>query len=185
MATTHTATTVHHTSEDGLPAPGAGNVRIQRATCGTRIGAISPSTTTAAAPGPGSPVRVRATHAAVNPSRTLPARARLVAAHGSTSPRISAVIMTSAPAASGTSNPTARILVRRMGPVGVTSTTGLAGSSRVNAAAAASSVKQIGNSTVAAAGSAAPQPPARAATTVTPTTAGHGPARSAGPAIMR
>src|SRR5215813_10211794 len=46
MATRHTARTVHHTvSEDGRPAPGAGNVRTQRATCGTRPGAISISTT--------------------------------------------------------------------------------------------------------------------------------------------
>ena len=42
--------------------------------------------------------------------------------------------------------------VRRTGPVGVTSTTRLAGSSRVNATAAASSAKQIGSSTVAEAG---------------------------------
>ncbi len=42
MATAHTARTVHHTvSGDRPPAPGAGNVRTQRATCGTRAGAIS------------------------------------------------------------------------------------------------------------------------------------------------
>ena len=77
----------------------------------------------------------------------------------------------------------ARIVVRRAGPVGVTSTTRLAVSSRVNAAAAASSAKQTGNSTVAAAGNAAPQPPTTTATPVTPTTAGHAPARSTGPVI--
>ena len=65
MATTHTARTVHHTwSEDGPSAPGAGKVRTQRATCGTRLGVISTSTTAAPAVAPGSPVRVRATHAA-------------------------------------------------------------------------------------------------------------------------
>src|ERR1700722_11169001 len=65
MAATHTARTVHHTgSEDGPLAPGAGNVRIQRATCGTRLGAISTSTTAVPAAAPGSPVRVRAPHAA-------------------------------------------------------------------------------------------------------------------------
>ena len=84
---------------------------------------------------------------------------------------------------SGASSATARILVRRAGPVGVTSTTRLAGSSRVNAAAAASSAKQSGNSMVAAAGNAAPQPPTTTATPVTPATAGHAPARSTGPVI--
>ena len=74
-------------------------MRTQRATCGTRLGAIS----------------------------------------------------TSEPAASGASSATAWIWVRRTGPVGITSTTRLAGSSRVNAAAAASSKKQIGNSDVAVA----------------------------------
>ena len=88
MATTHTARTVHHTvSEDGPPAPGAGNVRTQRATCGTRVGAISTSTTAVPAAAPGSPVRVRATHATANPSSTLPASARPAAAQGSASPR--------------------------------------------------------------------------------------------------
>ena len=37
MAATHTARKVHHTgSEDGPAPPGSGNVRTQRATCGTR-----------------------------------------------------------------------------------------------------------------------------------------------------
>ena len=72
--------------------------------------------------------------------------------------------------------------MRRTGPVGVTSTTRLAGSSRVNAAAAASNVKQIGSSTVAAAGKTAPQPPT---TPLTPMTAGHAPARSTALAITR
>jgi len=54
MATTHTVRTIHHTgSEDGPPAPGAGNVRTQRATCGTRLGAISTSTTAPLAATPG------------------------------------------------------------------------------------------------------------------------------------
>src|SRR5215468_482754 len=79
IASTHTARTVHHTgSDDGPPAPGAGNVRTQRATCGTTLGVISTSTTAVPAAAPGSPVRVRATHAAANPSSTLPASARLV-----------------------------------------------------------------------------------------------------------
>src|SRR3984885_4643096 len=177
MATTHTATTIHHTvSEDGAPAPGAGNVRTQRAACGTRLGAINTSTTAAPAAVPGSPVRVRTTHATANPSRTLPVSARPAAAQGSASPRVAAASMTSVPAASGTSNAMARILVRRAGPVAVTSTTALAGSSRVNAAAAASSTKQTGSSTVAAAGNAAPQPPTMTATPLTPATAGHDPA---------
>jgi hypothetical protein len=89
MAATHTARTVHHTvSGDGPPAPGAGNVRTHRATCGTRLGASSTSTTAVPAAAPGSPVRVWSTHAAVNPSSTLPASARPAAAHGSDSPRI-------------------------------------------------------------------------------------------------
>ena len=75
--------------------------------------------------------------------------------------------------------------MRRAGPVGVTSTTRLAGSSRVNAAAPASSAKQTGSSMVAAAGNAAPQPPTTTATPLTPATAGHAPARSTGPVIMR
>src|SRR6266566_2468611 len=184
MATTHTARTVHHTgSEDGPPAPGAGNVRTQRAICGTRLGAISTSTTAVPAAAPGSAVRVRATHAAVKPSSTLPASARPAAAQGSASPPMAAVSRTSAPAVSGASSATARSLVRRAGVVGVTSTTGLAGSSRVNAAAAASSAKQTGNSMVAAAGNAAAQPPATTATPVTPATAGQAPARSTGPVI--
>jgi hypothetical protein len=38
IAATHTATTVHHRgSEDGPPAPGAGKVRTQRGTCGTKM----------------------------------------------------------------------------------------------------------------------------------------------------
>src|SRR5690348_17843165 len=62
MAAAHAARTVHHTvSEDRPPAPGAGKVRTQRATCGTRAGAISTSTTAVPAAAPGSPVRVRAT----------------------------------------------------------------------------------------------------------------------------
>ncbi len=75
--------------------------------------------------------------------------------------------------------------MRRTGPVGVTSTTWLAGSSRVNAAAAASSVKAIGNSTVVAAGNATPQPPTTTAAPLTPVTAGHAPARSIDRTIMR
>src|SRR5215831_2845592 len=186
IASTHTARTVHHTgSGDGPPAPGAGNVRIHRPTCGTRLGVISTSTTAVPATAPGSPVRVRATHAAANPSSTLPASARPVAAQGSASPRMAAASITSAPAASGASNATARILVRRTGPVGVTSTTRLAGSSRVNAAAAASSAKQIGNSAVADAGKATPQPPTTTATPLTPATAGHAPARSTAATITR
>ena len=98
---------------------------------------------------------------------------------------MAAASITSAPAASGASNARARIPVRRAGPVGVTSTTTLAGSSRVNAAAAASSAKQIGSSTVAAAGNAAPQPPTTTATPLMPATAGHAPARSTGPVITR
>ena len=94
---------------------------------------------------------------------------------------MAAASITSAPAASGASSATARIVVRRTGPVGVTSTTRLAGSSRVNAAAAASNVKQIGSSTVAAAGNTA-QPPT---TPLTPMTAGHAPARSTALAITR
>ena len=93
--------------------------------------------------------------------------------------------MTSAPAASGASNAVARTLVRRAGPVGVTSTTRLAGSSRANAAAAASRAKQIGSIVVAAAGNAAPQPPTTTATPVTPATAGQAPGRRTSPAIMR
>jgi hypothetical protein len=150
-----------------------------------RLGAISISTTAAPAVAPGSPVRVRTTHAAANPSSTLPTSAKPVAAQGSASPCIAAASITSAPAASGASNATARILVRRTGPVGVTSTTRLAGSSRVNAAAAASSAKQIGNSTVAATGNAPPQPPTTTATPLIPTTAGHALARSTGPTITR
>ena len=70
MVTAHTVRTVHHTgSEDGPPAPGAGNVRTKRATCGTRVGAISTSTTAVPAAGPGSPVRVRSTHATAKPAR--------------------------------------------------------------------------------------------------------------------
>ncbi len=88
MATTHTARTVHHTvSEDGPPAPVAGNVRTQRATCGTSAGAISTSTTAVPATGPGSPVRVRTTHATAKPNSTLPASARPAAAQGSACPR--------------------------------------------------------------------------------------------------
>src|SRR5215831_18873650 len=176
IASTHTARTVHHTgSDDGPPAPGAGNVRTQRATCGTRLGVISTSTTAVPTAAPGSPVRVRTTHAAANPSSTLPASASQVAAQG----------IASAPAASGASSATARTVVRRAGPVGVTSTTWLAGSSRVNAAAPASSVKQTGNSTVEAAGNAAPQPPTKSATPLRPTTAGQAPARSIDPVITR
>ena len=186
MAATHTARTIHHTgSEDGPRAPGAGNVRTQRATCGMRLGAISTSTTVVPAAAPGSPVRVRATHAAVKPSSTLPASASPVAAQGSVSPRMAAVSITSAPAVSGASSATARIWVRRAGVVGVTSTTRLAGSSRVNAAAAASSAKQTGNSMVAAAGNAAPQPPTTTARPLMPATAGQAPARSTGPVITR
>jgi hypothetical protein len=186
MATTHTARTVHHTvSEDGPPAPVAGNVRTQRATCGTRAGVISTRTTAVPATAPGSPVRVRTTHATAKPSSMLPASARPAAAQGSACPRRAAASSTSAPAASGASNATARIWVRRTGPVGVTSTTRLAGSSRVNAAAAASSAKQIGSSTVAAAGNAAPQPPTTTATPLRPATAGHAPARSTAPVITR
>src|SRR6266536_2890254 len=181
MVTAHTVRTVHHTgSEDGPPAPGAGNVRTKRATCGTRVGAISTSTTAVPAAGPGSPVRVRSTHATAKPASARPA-----AAQGSACPRRAAASSTSVPAASGASSATARIWVRRTGPVGVTATTRLAGSSRVNAAAAASSAKQTGNSTVAAAGNAAAQPPTTTATPVTPATAGHAPARSTGPAITR
>src|SRR5690349_4815168 len=186
MATTHAARTVHHTgSEDSPPAPGAGNVRTTRATGGTRAGAISTSTTAVPIVAPGSPVRVRATHAAANPSSTLPASARPAAAQGSVSPWMAAASMTSAPTASGASSATARIPVRRTGPVGVTSTTRLAGSSRVNAAAAASSAKQTGNSTVAAAGNAAPQPPTTTATPLRPATVGHAPARSTAATITR
>jgi hypothetical protein len=101
MATAHTARTVHHTvSGDRPPAPGAGNVRTQRATCGTRLGAISTSTTAVPATGPGSPVRVRAAHAAAKPSRMLPASARPAAAQGSACPRRAAASSTTAPAAS-------------------------------------------------------------------------------------
>src|SRR5215470_13324905 len=68
MVTAHTVRTVHHTgSEDGPPTPGAGNVRTKRATCGTRAGAISTSTTAVPATAPGSPVRVRSTHATAKP----------------------------------------------------------------------------------------------------------------------
>ena len=117
MAATHTARTVHHTgSEDGPPAPGAGNVRTQRATCGTRVGVISTSTTAVPAAAPGSPVRVRATHAAANPSSTLPASASPVAAQGSASPRMAAASITSAPAVSGASSATARIAGAPGGP---------------------------------------------------------------------
>ena len=124
MAAAHTARTVHHTGSEDSPAPGAGKVWTQRATCGTRLGAISTSTTAVPASAPGSPVRVRATHAAANPSSTLPVSAeRQAAAQGSASPRRAAASMTSAPAARGTSSAMARILVRRAGPVGVTSTT--------------------------------------------------------------
>src|SRR5215831_13346542 len=186
IASTHTARTVHQTgSEDGPPAPGAGNVRTQRATCGTRLGAISTSTTAAPTAAPGSPIRVRTTHATANPSTTLPSNARPAAAQGSASPCMAAASMTSAPAASGASNAMARILVRRTGPVGVTSTIRLAGSSRVNAAAAASSAKQTGNSAVADAGKATPQPPTTTATPLTPATAGHAPARSTAATITR
>jgi hypothetical protein len=149
------------------------------------VGAISTSTTAVPAAGPGSPVRVRATHAAANPSSTLPASARPAADQGSACPRRAAASSTSAPAASGASSATARIRVRRTGPVGVTSTTRLAGSSRVNAAAAASSAKQTGSSTGAAAGNAAPQPPTTTATPLMPATACHAPARSTGPVITR
>ena len=38
---------------------------------------------------------------------------------------------------------------------------------------------------MAAAGNAAPQPPTTTATPLTPTTAGHAPARSTGPVITR
>ena len=63
-------------SGDGPPVPGAGNVRTQRVTCGMRLEAISTGTTAVPAAGPGSPVRVRATHAEAKPSNTLPASAR-------------------------------------------------------------------------------------------------------------
>ena len=186
MATTHTARAIHHTgSADGPPAPGAGNVRTQRVTSGTRLGASNSNTTAVPAAAPGSPVRVRTTHATANPSTTLPASARPAAAQGSASPRMAAASMTSAPTASGASNAVARILVRRTGPVGVTSTTALAGSSRVNAAAAASSAKQTGSNVVAAAANTAAQPPTTTATPLTPTTAGHAPARSTSPVITR
>src|SRR5262249_55912834 len=133
--------------------------RIQRAASGTRTGAISTSTTAAATAGPGSPVRVRATDAAANPSSTLPASASPVADQGSASPRVAAVSITSAPAASGASNATVRILVRRKGPVGVKSTTRLAGSSRVNPGGGETRTKETGNKTGGAAGNAAPTPP--------------------------
>jgi hypothetical protein len=186
MAATHTARKVHHTgSEDGPAPPGSGNVRTQRSTCGTRPGAISTSTTAVPAAAPGSPVRIRATHATANPSSTLPASARTAAAQYSACPRRAATSITSAPAVSGASSATARIAVRRAGPVGVTSTTRLAGSSRVNAAAAASRAKQIGSSAMAAAGNAAPQPPTTTATPLMPATSSHAPARSTSPALTR
>jgi len=186
MATTHTTRTVHHrVSEDGPPVSGAGNVRTQRATCGTRVGAISTSTTAVPATAPGSPVRVRITHATAKPNNMLPTSARPAAAQGSAWPRRAAASSTTAPAANGASSATARIWVRRTGPVGVTSTTRLAGSSRANAAAVASSVKQIGSSTVAAAGNAAPQAPTTTATPLTLATACHAPARSTSATITR
>jgi hypothetical protein len=48
-------------------------MRTQHATCGMRQGAISTGMTAVSAAAPGFPVRVRATHAAANPSSTLPA----------------------------------------------------------------------------------------------------------------
>ena len=110
-------------SGDGPPVPGAGNVRTQRVTCGMRLEAVSTSTTAVPAAGPGSPVRVRATHAEAKPSNTLSASARPADAQGSASPCTAAASIASAPAASGTSSAVARILVRQPGPVGVTSTT--------------------------------------------------------------
>jgi hypothetical protein len=76
MAATHTARTIRHTwSEDGPLAPGAGNVRTQRATCGMRPGAISASTTAVPAAAGASTASAAARgpdrHAEVEGNRTL------------------------------------------------------------------------------------------------------------------
>ena len=103
MATTHAARTLHHTgSEDGPPALGAGNVWTQR-DLGTRLGAISTSTTAVPAVAPGSPVR-SGLRMPRRIERTLPASARPAPVQGSVSPRRAAASSTSAPAASGASS---------------------------------------------------------------------------------
>ena len=80
-AVMHRARTVHQTVFDDSPAPPeVGKVLTRRATAGTRLGAIRIRATAAAAPG--SPVRVRARQATVNPSTTLPPSASAVAAQG-------------------------------------------------------------------------------------------------------
>src|SRR3954465_4418350 len=174
----HRTNTVHQTVfEDDPSPPGVGNVLTRRATGGRRLGAIRVSATAAEAGAPGSPVRVRARHATVNPSTTLPPSASPVAAHGSASPRCAPARISTAPAATGASNARARIPVRRAGPVGVTSTTWLAGWSGANAAAAAGGVKAIVNMTMVAGGNATPNTPPPSATPLIPSTAGHAPAR--------
>ena len=145
-----------------------GNVRIQRATCGTRLVRHQYQHDGGAGrrarfPGP-RPAHARRgeseQHVAGQRRDRPPPRAAPVRAGP---PRASpAHRRRAAPAALRRGS-----VVRRTGPVGVTSTTRLAGSSRVNAAAAASSAKQIGSSTVAAAGNAAPQPPTTTATPLT------------------
>ena len=84
---------------------------------GRKVGAMRISATAAEAGAPGSPVRVRARHATVNPSTTLPHSASPVAAHGSASPRCAPARISTAPAATGASSARARIPVRRAGPV--------------------------------------------------------------------
>src|SRR5829696_9452102 len=156
-AAMHIARTVHQTVFDDSPLPSdAGNVLTRPAMNGRRVGAIRISATAPETGAPGSPVRVRATHATANPSMMLPPSASPVAAHGSASPRCAPASIRTAPAVTGASNARARIPVRRTGPVGVTSTTWLAGSSRAKAAAVASRVKAIVSRTVPVAGNATP-----------------------------
>src|SRR5947207_3861051 len=99
-AATDRARTVHHVEFDDTPSrPDAGKVLIRRATVGRRVGAMRISTTVVEAAAPGSPVRVRATHATANPSTTLPASASPVGGHGSASPRCAPASISTAPAA--------------------------------------------------------------------------------------
>ena len=186
MAATHTARTLHHRgSGDGPPTPGAGNVRTQRATCGTRLGAISTSTTTVPVTAPGSPVRVQATHAAANPEQHVVGQRETGRRPGQ---RQSPQCRRQHDQRAGGERRQQRHGTDPGAPAGpgrrhVDDQAG--SSSRVNAAAAASSAKQTGNSTVAAAGNAAPQPPATTAAPLTPATAGQAPARSTALTITR
>jgi len=139
-AVMHRARTVHQTVFDDSPAPPeVGKVLTRRAAAGTRLGAIQDQGDSGRRP------RLTGTRAGQaghgESQHDVAAERECGRRPGQGRPRCAPARMSTVPAATGASNARARMPVRRRGPVGVTSTTWLAGSSRVNAAAAANSAR--------------------------------------------